>query len=200
MNLNDKFDEESKTYRRHNTQYNDTIIVFDDIMNTVMKWIDEEAIQHIAMMCPYTSHRPFLELLATKKSATIITTKDKYLQSRLHIFATWKSFHKNTILTLQTGKGKNTSIIHTKAIILLDQFKNPKSVIISSFNYSGGSSTNIEHAMKINDQRIAQTYLNEFYRVAKIATIPTIKNTQKKKKVSKKKKPSSNKKRISNNK
>lgn len=143
---------------------------FDDIINHVIRWLSDSRCCHVAMMCPYSKDRDILTILGLKESCTLITTKDKWLKNSYDYYRLWNPYSEYVLYTLQNGRGYKKNILHSKIIVLMDNNRVPYGVITGSSNFSGGTSSNIEHVMYIKDKHIAQEYLAEFNRVVSISS------------------------------
>lgn len=173
-NLNALFSDKDQCARRKriNCGSANIDVLFSNIECKIIEHIEDSYCAHVAVLGPYFSNQKLLKLFAKKKSCTIVTTFDKYMKSKIRMtgFKSIKEpFADCRVKTLNAGRGRNKSILHTKAIILMDSEKHPYKVICGSFNYTSNASNNIENVTVLRDPSIAQHYLDEFYRVAAIS-------------------------------
>jgi phosphatidylserine/phosphatidylglycerophosphate/cardiolipin synthase-like enzyme len=159
-NINELISDKSrKVIQRHGL----IEIIFDNIVDKVIDLInDDSKCKHIRIMMPYINHKGFLDMTKSKDSCQIVTTNE--VKKRMKIF------EGINVKTLQKGRGRKKSIIHTKCIILLDKNMVAYQCFVGSCNFSNGSSTNIENVMRIKNCNVANNYLDEFNRIYKIAT------------------------------
>lgn len=142
-------------------------VVFNNIEKVILEHIKDPYCQNVAILGPYFSNLKILKECSKKESTSIITTYDKYLKSkvRMNAFNDLSPFLDARVKTLNAGRGRNKSILHTKAIILMDYESRPYKVICGSFNYTQNAANNIENLTVFRDPRIAKNYLEEFKRV-----------------------------------
>ena len=172
-NLNDQFSKSVRVKRSQpiNSGSANVQILFSNIEKIILEHLSDYYCQNVAILGPYFSNLKILQECSKKESCSIITTYDKYMKSkvRLEAFKKLKPFKTDRVRTLNAGRGKNKTIIHTKAIILMDYEKRPYKVITGSFNYTQNAGNNIENITVFRDPIIAQNYLDEFNRVYSIS-------------------------------
>lgn len=134
-----------------------TTIIFDGIIESIIGFINHPIVEHARVIMPYISHRGVIDALESLQSCHIITNKSK------------TKFKRSTkVKRITVGRSKSTSIVHTKAIILMDQSMVPVFTITGSCNCSGGSSTNVEMITVFQESEIGYKLLEEFDRILNI--------------------------------
>lgn len=168
-NLNDLFTKpiQSKRARPIDCGSANVQVLFNNIEKVILEHLQDNYCQNVAILGPYFSNLKILKECSKKESTSIITTYDKYLKSkvRMNAFNDLSPFLDARVKTLNAGRGRNKSIMHTKAIVLMDYEKRPYKVLCGSFNYTQNAQNNIENLTVFRDQKIAQNYLDEFKRV-----------------------------------
>jgi len=141
-------------------------VVFSNIENVILEHLEDNYCQNVAILGPYFSNLKILKECSKKKSCSIVTTYDKYLKSKVRMtaFEKLKPFKEDRVRTLNAGRGRNKTILHTKCIVLMDYECRPYKIITGSFNYTQNAQNNIENVTIFRDPIIAQNYLDEFNR------------------------------------
>jgi hypothetical protein len=171
-NLNALFPEPVREKRCQRISANVNVqVVFDSIEPTILEHLQDKHCCSVAIMGPYFSNHEILKACSTLDSASIITTYDKYMNSkvRMDAFNELSPLLDARVKTLNRGRGRNKSIMHTKAIILLDYEKRPFKVIAGSWNFTLNAANNIESMTVYSNPLIATSFFDEFKRVWKIS-------------------------------
>jgi len=166
--LNKRFSQTIQEKRRRHTNANARIcVVFDDIETKLLEHIGDNHCKYVAILCPYFSNQKILKALSTKDGVSIVTTYDKNLKSKVRTksFKELSPLLEDRVRTLNCGTGKSKSIMHSKVIVLLDYEKRPYRAIGGSYNFSGGSETNIETMTVYDNAVVAKSFYDEFFRV-----------------------------------
>ena len=167
-NLNELFPEPVRKKRSETVSARSGVqVLFHNIEATILEHIADPHCQNVAIMGPYFSNLNILRACSTLAGTSIVTTYDKYLKSkvRMDAFNELVPLLDARVKTLNRGKGRNKTILHTKAIILLDYEKRPYKTIAGSWNFTQNSENNIETMTVYQNQSIAHAYMNEFERV-----------------------------------
>jgi len=172
-NLNDRFTKPVQTKRSRpiDSGSANVQVVFSGIEAKILEHLKDPHCQHVAIMGPYFSNYKILKECSKKDSCSIITTYDKYLKSkkRMDAFNDLSPFLDARVKTLNAGRGRNKTLMHTKAIILMDYEKRPYKVITGSFNFTNNAQNNIENITIFKCPKIAKSYIEEFHRCWKIS-------------------------------
>ena len=146
-------------------------VLFHNIEATILEHIADPHCQNVAVLGPYFSNLNILKACSSLAGTSIVTTYDKYLKSkvRMDAFNELVPLLDARVKTLNRGKGRNKTILHTKAIILLDYEKRPYKVISGSWNFTQNSENNIETMTVYQNPCVAKGFWDEFQRVYSVS-------------------------------
>lgn len=167
-NLNELFPDHIQKKRCERVSANANVqVVFDKIEETILEHLEDRHCRHAAILSPYFSSHRILKACSKLESCSLITTYDRYMKSKLRMdgFNSLSPLLDARVKTLNRGRGRNKTIVHTKAIVLLDYEKRPYKVISGSFNFTQNSENNIESMTVYNHPAIANGFWEEFQRV-----------------------------------
>tara|TARA_B100000795_G_scaffold252937_1_gene222823 strand:- start:77 stop:619 length:543 start_codon:yes stop_codon:yes gene_type:complete len=167
-NLNELFPEPVRRKRSETVAARSGVqVLFHNIEATILEHIADPHCHNVAILGPYFSNLNILKACSTLAGTSIVTTYDKYLKSkvRMDAFNELVPLLDARVKTLNRGKGRNKTILHTKAIILLDYEKRPFKVISGSWNFTQNSENNIETMTVYQNPQISNGFWEEFNRV-----------------------------------
>jgi len=167
--LNGAFSAAAKRMRIKGVATESVVVIFDKIEETVLRELGDVKCRNVLVMGPYFSNDKILKLLLEKDRVSIITTNERMLKSKSRAakLRELTPFAEHAVKTLSAGRGKNRSILHTKAIILLDEWSKPYKVLSGSFNWTNAASDNIENMTIFTDPLVVSGYKREWHRVWK---------------------------------
>ena len=172
-NLNEQFSKQVRVKRSQpiNAGSANVQVVFSNIENVILEHLTDCQCQNVVILGPYFSNLKILNECSKKYSCSIVTTYDRYMKSKVRTtaFKKLKPFKEDRVRTLNAGRGRNKSIMHTKAIVLMDYERRPYKVLCGSFNYTQNAQNNIENLTVFRDPIIAQNFLDEFSRTFTIS-------------------------------
>jgi len=148
-------------------------VVFSNIETVILEHLSDPHCQNVAILGPYFSNQKILKECSKKEGCSIVTTKDKYMKSkvRMDAFNSLSPLLDARVKTLNAGRGRNKTLMHTKAVILLDYEKRPYKVITGSFNFTQNAQNNIENITVFRDPIISKLFYEEFERIFKVSKL-----------------------------
>lgn len=176
LNLNHRFDAAAQKVRREGVvvrQVSSVRVGFAGIEDLVLDELCKPSVHYVLACSPWFSNSKVLRAMASKPGAAILTYPDKHTTSasRLAAFrAITPIAHLDRVRGLKSGRGRNRSILHSKFFVCLDPQQTPVSVLLGSWNASGGADTNIELVTLSDDPRLAAACRDEFFRLYEIST------------------------------
>ena len=171
-NLNELFTQTVQTKRLCTVAGNSNIqIIFNNIEERIIELLGDSHCKSVAIMGPYFSNRKILKKCSEMESCSIITNYEKGMKSkvRMDAFNALSPLLNARVKTLNAGRGRNKSILHSKVLILLDERKKPFKAVAGSWNFSGNACNNIEQMTVYSSPLLTEAFFEEFKRVWKIS-------------------------------
>lgn len=177
-NLNAKFTPSIQAQRRTPVSFDNVsnvTVLLDNIEANLCQLIANPSIRYVLATAPWCSSKALFKALAGKEGVGLITQPDKHCRSttRQQAYAALKPLRPgmDRVRGLRLGRGRATSIIHSKLLVFLDQDRQAVGCATGSWNFSGpnGSSSNIEQVLVLRDPRLASTMRDEWHRIYDIS-------------------------------
>lgn len=167
-NLNELFSAPVRSKRSRGTSSKANIqVIFDTIEETILEHLSDLHCKNVVIMAPYFSNKRILKACSGMEGCSIVTNYDKGMRSKVRadLFNDLSPLLNGRVRTLNAGCGRNKTLLHTKAVILLDNERRPFKVLAGSFNLSENAANNIEQFTVYNCPIVATAFYNEFKRV-----------------------------------
>lgn len=168
QNLNTRFPSNVRTKRARGVSVNASVtVVFDEIESTILQRLSEHRCHYVALMAPYLSNKRILKACSTLAGVSILTNYEKAMRSKVRttLFNDLTPLLDGRVKTMNAGRGRNKTLLHTKAMILLDATQTPYCVLAGSWNFTENSSNNLEQITMYDDAKIAASFYEEFTNV-----------------------------------
>ena len=171
-NLNESFSPAVQAKRLCTVATNANIqIVFNNIEEKILELLSDPHCKSVALMGPYLSNRKILNKCSEMDSCSIITNYEKAMRSkvRMNLFNDLSPLLDGRVRTLNAGRGRTRSILHSKVLVLLDYEGRAFKAVAGSWNFSGNACNNIEQMTVYVSPQLANAFYDEFKRVWKIS-------------------------------
>ena len=173
--LNARFSPPVQQVRRSPHAFRSGEVWFDGIEGHIMARLQDQRNVFALVASPWLSSQSILKSLAScMAGVAVLTNLDKSTRSgiRTKAFKSLPSIEGYArVRYTGAGSGRQRSHPHQKFIALLDANKQPREVIVGSYNLSGGSETSLETMVLLQDAEAASHYVAEFNRISKIARV-----------------------------